>query len=922
MKKGLSLIIVLFMLFALLVSCNNDSVDTGEQTSGGAQYSQELADAAADMVYEYNKPGVDNSVSSSFTLPKTVEYEDKTFDITWTAEGGDGHASIVDGDGIVTVVVDPYADKDTEFTVKGNVKGGEFSKDIEFKYLIKSFNIADWKYWSENTKDVVMNIKGVVVAKYPYNEANKNIGVFLQDLDGEHGYFAYRLKCDSKDAADTDLAVGNVIIVNGTTSIYNGFREMGSGCTYTVVLGSDAKPQTAEVKVLSLDEILVEGANITTALDPHQGVIGRISDAKVKSIDWNSNTAETYYEKGAGSVYVTVTKNNVDFKVYLSTSNTLTLDELKAEYDKLAVGYTVDVEGPISWYNEPQIYPCAGGITVKSSEISDAEKIQNEFASVGIPSSVSENTEIKLPVTGAAYPEVNFTWEIRSGSESAKIDGDKLIITVGESPATVVLCSAAKCGSETAEQEFKISVVPANMSEADIVNALYALDKGETLDGSYTLTGVITSVDTEYNDQFKNVTVTIVVGDMKDKPVMCYRLEGDGCDKIKVSDKITVTGSLKRHNDTFEFDAKCKLIKVETGSGDHPADTTSTKTGEPAKLETAKEIIEALYALKDGETIDGSYTLTGKITSVDTPFSTQFNNVTVTIVVDGFADKPVMCYRLEGNGADTVKVGDTITVTGGLKNFKGTYEFNAGCKLDKVVSSSAQPADTTAAPDTEKTEPSAPSTAKEILEAAYALEAGDKLDGTYTLSGTITAVNTPYDAGYDNVTVTIVVDGLDKYPIQCFRMKGKGADTIKKDDKITVTGSIKNYFDTIEFDAGCSLDSIDFISEHVIAKYETPKQIVDALYALGKSETLEGGPYTLTGKIISVDTPFSDQYNNVTVTIVVDNMTDRPVMCYRLTGDGADTIKVGDTITVKGNLTHYYKTESVFEFSAGCTIVK
>ena len=40
-----------------------------------------------------------------------------------------------------------------------------------------------------------------------------------------------------------------------------------------------------------------------------------------------------------------------------------------------------------------------------------------------------------------------------------------------------------------------------------------------------------------------------------------------------------------------------------------------------------------------------------------------------------------MCYRLTGEGAQNLKVGDQITVEGVLKNYKGTIQFDKGCKL-------------------------------------------------------------------------------------------------------------------------------------------------------------------------------------------------------------------------------------------------
>ena len=38
-----------------------------------------------------------------------------------------------------------------------------------------------------------------------------------------------------------------------------------------------------------------------------------------------------------------------------------------------------------------------------------------------------------------------------------------------------------------------------------------------------------------------------------------------------------------------------------------------------------------------------------------------------------------------GEGAETLAVGDTITVSGTIKNYKGTIEFDKGCTLDAVV---------------------------------------------------------------------------------------------------------------------------------------------------------------------------------------------------------------------------------------------
>ncbi len=103
----------------------------------------------------------------------------------------------------------------------------------------------------------------------------------------------------------------------------------------------------------------------------------------------------------------------------------------------------------------------------------------------------------------------------------------------------------------------------------------------------------------------------------------------------------------------------------------------------PVDLTTPAGILDAAYALKDGEALEGELTLTGKITSIDTEYNPEYKNVTVTITVEGSEDKPVMCFRLKGDGAEALAVGDVITVTGTIKNYNGTVEFDAGCTFTK-----------------------------------------------------------------------------------------------------------------------------------------------------------------------------------------------------------------------------------------------
>ncbi len=106
-------------------------------------------------------------------------------------------------------------------------------------------------------------------------------------------------------------------------------------------------------------------------------------------------------------------------------------------------------------------------------------------------------------------------------------------------------------------------------------------------------------------------------------------------------------------------------------------------------------------------------------------------------------------------------------------------------------------------------------------------------------------------------------------------------------------------------------------------KFDTPEDIVNAAWNLGLGETL--GTQTLSGVVISIDTEYSEQFKNITFTIVVAEMTDKPIVCYRVKGaDGTDTaaVKVGDTVTVTGELLNYSKgDEGTVEFNSGSTFV-
>ena len=203
-----------------------------------------------------------------------------------------------------------------------------------------------------------------------------------------------------------------------------------------------------------------------------------------------------------------------------------------------------------------------------------------------------------------------------------------------------------------------------------------------------------------------------------------------------------------------------------------------------------------------------------------------------------------------------------------------------------------------------------PETPEQIVAAAYALAAGETLrDGPYTLTGKVVSIDDPYDAGYNNITVTMAVAGCENQPIKCFRIKGTGADTLKVGDIITVTGALMNYNGTIEFGSGSSLDEIS-----VDTVLDSEEELIAAL-AAGGTVTL-GGNVKLT-KTVTVPA-------GVTVTLDMAGYTIEGVVARNeatgLEMGPAPLIQNNGTLTITGNGTFTNTTANCVSTAADTTL--
>ena len=432
----------------------------------------------------------------------------------------------------------------------------------------------------------------------------------------------------------------------------------------------------------------------------------------------------------------------------------------------------------------------------------------------------------------------------------------------------------------------------------DIVDQAYAMEVGASLQEEVTLQGVVTNIDTPWDSNYKNISVVMEIEGREDKPILCYRLKGDGAENLVIGDTITVTGIIKNYKGTIEFDSGCRLMTV-------------IKTGTPIEIpEDPAQIMQQAWSLAPGESLPYNCTLSGKIITVDTPYSEQYDNITVTILVEKSYGYTVQCFRLSGDEVETLNVNDIITVTGQIKNYNGVIEFNLP-KLNSVI---------------QKSPPEKLTSAHDIVAAAYKMSSNMTLPYKYTLTGKVTNVKYEWSEKYGNVSLTLTVQHCDyckNKPIFCHQMTGNTADlqNVEVGDTITVSGYITNYLNrnygtnTIEYNKPTL---VKLVKNTAVAP-EDPKQIVDEAFALEENESLDYKA-TLTGKITDIKTAYDSYYKNITVIMEVEGSDGmKKLECYRLKGDGAADLCIGDTITVTGTISNY---KGTIEYVSGCTLDK
>lgn len=379
------------------------------------------------------------STTASYDLVSKVVIDETTYSIAWSVsidEGGLTDAvKVGTNDGTYTKIDVRYdavynasarTDYDLIATIS-NPKGK--TTTVSFERYVPQFIYTSLTDFLAADDDTDVNVKGRVIMRSNWTTAYTTFNVWLQNEEG--GYYAYRLPVDSEEKYNTDLAIGNEIVVSGKKDTYSGQLEIANP-TYQVISTTSAEVAYVDA---TTDFTNASSNKDTASLNKYQNMKIELKDVEITGV--TDNSSGNYYNFKLG--------NNV-YYLRGSKSYGLTDDDLTALFSEWVPGYKATVRGVCQVYSSAFYFQpiSASDVTITSKTLTDDVKVDGALEETAdlFAASYLEATSIDLPAnaSGENYTAVSYTWALNAESDTtcfAIADG-KLNISVPSVPGTTV----------------------------------------------------------------------------------------------------------------------------------------------------------------------------------------------------------------------------------------------------------------------------------------------------------------------------------------------------------------------------------------------------------------------------------------------------------------------------------------------------
>lgn len=838
----------------------------------------------------YNFVKDKTTVTEDFALDRSFTYQGKTATIDWSVSDAYADYIAISEDGNTCLVYPTSLLPSVRIKATFTYNNESTTYQYTMRVGLNRSHLEEINYWYYNT-GVSIDIKGYVVEiATPYDEGYGNVSLYVVDEEFLAGYYVYRVKTDSANAAL--IEVGAHVTVTGTTNTnYNGLIETNAGGN--LVVDTDVPKIDVREHVYALDQDVL--GNVPAAIY-HQSRLVSLTNWTVKSV-------KSAPEAGSTATLFTLTKGGVDVSVavskylegaYKPTADDATWSALAALTGTVKEGDVVSVTGVLGNYKGAQIMPLkasdvvVGGTADPDGTVYPGQTAAKAIAAVnaalkqnGVDKRITKTTEFTLPTESNG---VAIAYEICGSPRALTLDGSKFTVTPDKHEiATVKVTYTLKDGETvvySTVQFFDVeSLVPTASTIMDelVAPPTTALKDFELDSNEYATWEVVEGTGITIEGNTAKVSRT-------------------GEDQ-KVTLKVTVVYNNETKTKTFRIS-----VPANPYYGYVPEVVTTPAAGTYKLFLQQENLGKTLYFTG---VMDGYYYATSEdiADAVDVVVANGSASGTYTLAfVDGTGATKYL-YIAENDGHINVLFGDTpfdwkweaernvlIATVGTEQYYIGTrnnYNTISASKLSYISDASVIGKTQFVARFVQMVQ----ATDESKVDAELAALKVAKL--TYTENGTATlpvagTTHTDVTISWASNNAAVVVDGANL----AVTMPASNAKVI-----LTATVKAGTVEKTKTFTLNLAVD------------------VVDAAYALESGESLNG--ITLTGVIGKIDDAYSEQFGNITVTIVIDNRVNQPIQCFRLKGEGCDTLAVGDKITVTGNIVNYNGT---IEFDSGCTL--
>lgn len=334
----------------------------------------------------------------------------------------------------------------------------------------------------------------------------------------------------------------------------------------------------------------------------------------------------------------------------------------------------------------------SGDVTItlegnETTETSGAWRLWSD----GIRQYKSQNAKFTVS-TNNGQNVTGVTWTVANNNVSFALESDPSVNltswTGSAASVSFVSTSSGNQGVKTitvtyGDTSLDVPTIPSPSKDViDVAEALDLIDKGYT--GEASVKGYIISIS-EVSVDYGNATYVIADSKTATSGLTVYRgyyLGGQkftSNDQLAVGAEVIVKGNLMNYNN----------ITPEIGTGNqiisYNGETYDAPEGPAAPTGTIT-VAQALKLLEDGWNGEDLITVKGIISSIN-EINTDYGNATYFIKDNLNDEASLEIYRGYGlNGdkftaEDQLAVGATVTVTGKLVNYNGTYEFTTGSKI-------------------------------------------------------------------------------------------------------------------------------------------------------------------------------------------------------------------------------------------------